>query len=165
LTVREAVPADSEAVAELLDELGYPVPAREAAARLGRAGGERVLVAESGGRLLGLVAVAVAWHLPHAAPLARITALVVAGRARGRGVARRLMASAEALAAAAGCEGVELTSALRPDRAAAHRLYDSLGYERTSHRFWRPLHGPVKEGDSGVPGVDTGSRRYPPPGL
>lgn len=165
MIVRDAAPADAEAVAALLGELGYPTPAAEAAARLGRSGGERVLIAERGGRPVGLVALAVAWQLHHAAPVARITALVVTAPARGGGVARRLMERAEELALAAGCEGVELTSARRPDRRAAHRLYEWRGYERTSHRFWRPLPGPLRERDTGDLRVDTGARRCQPPAL
>ncbi|HEY7202236.1 MAG TPA: GNAT family N-acetyltransferase [Candidatus Dormibacteraeota bacterium] len=143
-TVRDAEPADAAGVAALLRELGYPTSPAETARRLAR-GGERVLVAESPagpGGVVGLAALTIGWQLPHARPLARVTALVVATAARGGGVGRALMARAEALAAEAGCDGVELTSALRPERAAAHRLYESLGYERTSARFWRPLPSP-----------------------
>jgi ribosomal protein S18 acetylase RimI-like enzyme len=43
------------------------------------------------------------------------------------------MAHAEALAAAEGCEFVELTSAA--DRAEAHAFYRAIGYEATSVRF------------------------------
>ena len=129
-------------MAALLGELGYPTTAADAAGRLAREGpgGERVLVAEAAdGHVVGLAALTIGWQLPHARPLARVTALVVAPAARGGGVGRALLARAEALAVEAGCEGLELTSALRPERAAAHRLYESLGYERTSARFWRPL--------------------------
>jgi len=129
-------------VAALLGELGYPTTAADAAGRLAREGpgGERVLVAEAAdGHVVGLAALTIGWHLPHARPLARVTALVVAERARGRGTARALLARAEELAAGAACEGVELTSALTPERAAAHRLYESLGYVRTSARFWHEL--------------------------
>jgi len=89
--------------------------------------------------VVGLAALATGWQLPHARPLARVTALVVRASARGRGAGRRLMARAEQLAREAGCEGVELTSGLGPDREAAHRLYEALGYRRTSYRFCHRL--------------------------
>jgi hypothetical protein len=44
-----------------------------------------------------------------------------------------------------GCEGVELTSGLRPEREAAHAFNLGFGFERTSYRYWLPLD----------PGVDT----------
>jgi GNAT superfamily N-acetyltransferase len=140
LTIREAAPADGGVVAELLGKMARPCTPAEAAARLGRPG-ERVLLAEAGDRAVGLAALTVGTHLSHARPLARVTALVVRPEARRGGVGRLLMARAEALAAEEDCDGVELTSGLRPEREAAHRFYESLGYERTSYRFWRPLPG------------------------
>jgi len=138
VTVRDATPDDAPAAAELLEELGYPVSAGEARARLARAG-ERVLLAESAGRALGLLALAVQPLITHSRPVARITAMVVRDGARRAGVGRRLLERAEELARAGGCPGIELTSALRPERAAAHRFYEARGYERTSYRFWRSL--------------------------
>lgn len=138
MTIRPAAPEDARAIAELLADLGYPTSAEEAAARLGRHG-EQVLLAEAEGRVLGLLALGVGAMLQHAGPLARVNSLVVRRSGRGRGVGRALMARAEALALTAGCEGVELTSAIRPGREAAHRFYQALGYERTSYRYWRSL--------------------------
>ena len=34
-----------------------------------------------------------------------------------------------------------LTSGIRPEREAAHRFYEALGYERTSYHFHRTLGG------------------------
>jgi GNAT superfamily N-acetyltransferase len=138
VTVRDATPADAVAVAGLLGELGHPTSASEAARRLHRPG-ERVVLAESDGRAVGLTALTVGQQVSRSGPVARVTALVVSETARGRGVGRRLMARAEELAREAGCEGIELTSGLRPEREAAHRFYEAIGYERTSYRFWRPL--------------------------
>ena len=76
----------------------------------------------------------------NAAPVMRVTALVVDGRARGRGVGKRLMEHAEHLAAAAGCGAVELTSAV--GRVEAHAFYCSIGYEANSVRFRKALDGP-----------------------
>jgi len=140
VTVRDATAADAADVAGLLGELGYPTTAAEAADRLGRNDG-RVLLAESDGRVVGLAVLAVASQLHHAAPTARVTALVVGEPARGRGAGRRLMARAEELAREAGCHVIELTSGIRPEREAAHRFYEALGYERTSYHFHRTLGG------------------------
>ena len=138
MRIRDATPADAAAVAALLGELGYPTTAGEAAERLRRPG-ERVLLAESDGSTLGLASLTVGSLVQYAAPVARLTALVVTEAARGRGTGRRLIARAEELAREAGCDGIELTSGIRPERQAAHRFYEALGYERTSYRFWRPL--------------------------
>jgi ribosomal protein S18 acetylase RimI-like enzyme len=140
--IRDGGPRDAPEIAALLGELGYPIDSSMAAARLLRRT-ERVLLAEERGSALGLVAVGVSTTLTHARPVGRLTALVVREGARGRGVGRALVLEALRLAAAAGCEGLELTSGLGPERAAAHRFYESLGFERTSYRFWLSLSRPA----------------------
>jgi hypothetical protein len=74
------------------------------------------------------------------APVMRVTALVVDGRPRRRGVGKLLMDHAEHLAATAGCEAVELTSAV--GRTEAHAFYRSIGYEANSLRFRKMLASP-----------------------
>lgn len=137
-SVRDAAPADAADVAELLGQLGYPTSAAEARVRLAT-GDERVLLAEVGGRVLGLLAVTTRRSITHAHPVARVTAMVVRDSARRQGVGRLLMDSAARLALAEGCESIELTSGIRPERDAAHRFYRSLGYEPSSYCFWRRL--------------------------
>ncbi|HKF78003.1 MAG TPA: GNAT family N-acetyltransferase, partial [Candidatus Dormibacteraeota bacterium] len=102
-------------MAGLLGELGYPATPERVRDRLGRPG-ERLLLAELDGQPVGLLSLTVLHHVTHARPLARVVAMVVRARARRGGVGRALMERAEALARAAGCEGVELTSANSPER-------------------------------------------------
>jgi ribosomal protein S18 acetylase RimI-like enzyme len=54
-------------------------------------------------------------------------------------VGKLLMERAEQIGSAAGCEFVELTSAM--DRAEAHAFYRSIGYKPNSLRFRKPLVG------------------------
>ena len=75
--------------------------------------------------------------LQYASPVVRVTALVVEHPARHHGVGRLLMEHAEQIGSAAGCEFVELTSAM--NRAEAHAFYRSIGYEPNSFRFRKPL--------------------------
>lgn len=138
--VREASTADEAQIATLLLELGYVVPAHLVGDRLRRFAENDhrwVLVAEEGGRLIGMLAVS--WHewLCHERPLARITELVVTSTARGQGVGRMLIEEAAALATRRGCELIELTTALR--RHEAHAFYEAAGFERTSYRYARSL--------------------------
>jgi GNAT superfamily N-acetyltransferase len=136
--IRDAVPDDAVDVADLLCQLGHPADVGQAAERL-RHLEERALVVEAGGRLVGLITVARLRFLGEELPVARVTALVVRDSARGTGVGRALMARAAEIAAEWGCGSVELTSGIRAEREAAHRFYESIGYRRTSYRFWRPL--------------------------
>lgn len=139
ITVRDAEAPDAPAVAELLTELGAPGVDGEEAARRLRRGAERVLLAFAGGQPAGLVALMRSLYLGHAEPALHVTAMVVAPAFRRAGVGRRLMAEAARVARESGCDGVELTSALTPQREAAHAFYVALGYERTSYRYWLPL--------------------------
>jgi len=138
LTLRPAVVTDAGVVAGLLGHLGYPMSAEEALARLNREHA-RVILCVAAGEALGLLELTLQHHITHARPVARVTAIVVRDSARRHGVGRLLMEHAAELARAQGCEGVELTSGIRPDRQDAHRFYEALGYERTSYRFWHPL--------------------------
>jgi ribosomal protein S18 acetylase RimI-like enzyme len=77
------------------------------------------------------------WMLQYERPVLRVTALVVDGGARRRGIGKLLMQRAEALAVAAGCEFVEVTSAA--NRGDAHAFYRAIGYEANSLRFRKPV--------------------------
>ncbi|MFZ0215303.1 MAG: GNAT family N-acetyltransferase [Candidatus Dormiibacterota bacterium] len=139
IAVREAGPDDAAAVAELLTQLGaVGVDPAEAERRLAR-GAERVLLAVADGRPAGLVAVMRSLYLGHAEPSAHVTAMVVGDAFRRRGIGRRLMVAAAEAGRSMGCAGIELTSALTPQREAAHAFYAALGYQRTSYRYWLPL--------------------------
>jgi ribosomal protein S18 acetylase RimI-like enzyme len=139
LRIRRADSVDGEALAPLLDELGFPSPADAIAERISSLSrsGEPVLVAKLGDEIVGVIT----WHVtnvlhrPH--PVGRITTLVVAASARKKGVGRALVEAAEARLKQRGCGLVEVTSNMK--LRAAHAFYRHLGFERTSYRFARPL--------------------------
>lgn len=137
IEVRPATAADAAAVVRLLGQLVNREIAREEIGerlrRLSATGADPVFLACDNGVAIGLMALHFAPILHYARPALRITELVVDRRHRRRGVGRRLIAQAEHEAAAAGCEIIELTSAL--DRADAHAFYRSLGFEANSLRF------------------------------
>lgn len=142
ITIRHATPHDAAAVRILLGQLGYPCTEEEAATRLASLGEtltDPVLLAHDGTRPLGLIALHWAPVLNMAAPLARITAMVVDDAARGLGLGRQLVDTGAALARAAGCDLLELTTGLQ--RADAHAFYEALGFTRTSLRYVRKLGG------------------------
>ena len=140
IEVRACTPDDAVAVRTLLGELGYAVSLRQATKHvqeLSKTGADPIFVAVADGQVLGLLAAHLYRMLQYASPIVRVTALVVDRLARRRGVAKLLMERAEQIGAAAGCELVELTSAM--DRAEAHAFYRSIGYEPNSLRFRKPL--------------------------
>jgi GNAT superfamily N-acetyltransferase len=136
IEVRDATAADAVMVAALLTELGHPIEAAAVPERLARVrgeGGAAFLAADGAGRPLGLVSVAAHSVLHAAGPVALITALIVTGEARGRGVGRRLIAAAKGWATARGCVRLTVTSGEhRPD---AHAFYPACGLPYTGRRF------------------------------
>ena len=139
ITVRPAMMADAEAISGLLGELEHPTSPGEVAIRLPGllAAGDEVLLAELSGRVVGLLGLHVTSVLHRAAPLGRITSLVVTVEARGRGVGRALVAAAEARMRQRGCGYAEVTSHGR--RTEAHTVYERLGYAKTHVRLWKTL--------------------------
>ncbi|WP_152365770.1 GNAT family N-acetyltransferase [Microlunatus speluncae] len=144
MQIRPAQPADAAAVTALLEQLGYPQDGESTtAARIqGWADDQSsaAYVAEADGDVLGVVAVHLCPFFERNGHWARIVALVVSHKARGRGIGGLLVAATEEFAAEHGCERMEVTSSNYRDDA--HGLYRSRGYlDQTprSSRFIRDL--------------------------
>jgi ribosomal protein S18 acetylase RimI-like enzyme len=93
-----------------------------------------VFVARRDGEIIGMLTLVV-FPLPSGVR-ARIEDVVVDEKARGQGVGRALTAAAIQAATRHGVRTLDLTS--RPDRVAANRLYERLGFrprESTVYRF------------------------------
>jgi GNAT superfamily N-acetyltransferase len=136
VAVRSAHLDDAAQLARLFNQLGYPQTKETLRGRLESVLADPradVLVADDGG---GVVGAATYFLVPVAhddRPWCRITTLVVDDAHRGRGVGQVLVAAAETAAREASCSRIEATSALH--RTEAHRLYERLGYGRTSEHF------------------------------
>jgi ribosomal protein S18 acetylase RimI-like enzyme len=138
LVLRDARPGDAEALAALIRALGYEVTAADVRKRLAllKKAGQFVLIADRGG-VIGVLTSSTMHVLHRPRPVGRISMMVVAEAARGRGVGAALVSEAEARLAAAGCGLIEVTSNAK--RLRAHAFYERLGYERTSLRFAKTL--------------------------
>ena len=141
LLIREAIAADAQAIARMIDELGYAVAADDVTARLGmvEAAGQAVRVAEIDGQVVGCLSTSTMHVLHRPAPVGRISMMVVDERFRSRGIGAQMVEAAESMLAAKGCQLIEVTSNLR--RADAHRFWERIGYERTSARFAKQVRG------------------------
>lgn len=137
MRIRAAGIDDSALLLPLLHELGYPGTLQSVSAQMAIYAGSnasRVLVADGeAGRLAGLIAGHLIPLLHQPGNLGRITALVVARDARGRGVGTALLAAIERWFAAQNCLRHEVTSG--DQRAAAHRFYACRGYVSDERRF------------------------------
>ena len=139
LTIRDVRPDDAHAVAGLLTQLGYPTEPGAVEGRLERLHvvGDRVVVAELDGQVVGLAHLQVTPAIERDRPAAKLGALVVDGAHRGQGIGRALVGAAEAEARLRGCELFFLTTAEQRDDA--HAFYESLGLELTGRRYARTL--------------------------
>ena len=121
--------------------LDWRPPELSDAALAGAAPGELVLVAEAAGELVGALAAAIrdTPRSPSMTPCRRLhlETLVVAQRARRRGVGRALMAAVEAQARRLGARQVVLT--VWEGNPAASDFYRALGYATVSQVLARDL--------------------------
>lgn len=123
-----------EAFARLIPQLSaVPPPTAGDLAAIVGAPGSVLLVARDGATIVGALALTL-YRIP-TGQMARIDDVVVDERARGHGVGEALTHEALAIARAAGARSVNLTS--RPERAAANRLYERLGFERVTTNVYR----------------------------
>jgi GNAT superfamily N-acetyltransferase len=138
-TIRDAGAADAGAIARLLTQLGYPSDADAVANRLDRLRvvGDRVVVAEVDGEVVGLAHLQVSPGLERDRPVAKLGGLVVDEQHRRRGVGRALAEAMEQEARLRGCELLFLTTA--EGRDDAHAFYESAGFELTGRRYSRTL--------------------------
>jgi N-acetylglutamate synthase-like GNAT family acetyltransferase len=138
-TIRDARPDDADAIARLLGQLGYPTEPAAVPARLERLRivGDRLVVAELDGEVVGLAQLHVSPTMALERPAAKIDGIVVDESCRGQGIGRMLIEAMEAEARARGCPLLYLTTATR--RNEAHEFYRRVGFEETGKRFGKSL--------------------------
>ena len=143
-TVREARPADFDALLRLLDGMDESMYGGRghAAERDVRSlydsvladPDQRLLVAEEGGRLAGSAHLMVLRHFGRSLSRSGVVEGVVVDPAyRRAGVGAALMRAVADAARAAGCYKLALTSNLA--RTGAHRFYSRLGWKRTHYGY------------------------------
>lgn len=134
--IRLAELNDSQNLAELCGELGYPTRLEDAARRLKdilvNPVNEALLAAVVEDQVVGWVHVLRVNFLGSEA-FAEIGGLVVHPAYRGRGVGKALMSAAEDWAHRAGLSAVKLRS--NTLRTEAHIFYENLGYQRIKSQF------------------------------
>jgi GNAT superfamily N-acetyltransferase len=165
MRIRPARTAD--AIGELLGQLGYPQDSPAVRIQTWLDDPACAVYVADDGEVQGVIAVQLCRFFERDGVWARITALVVSDRVRGRGVGSQLIAAAESFAADHGCVRMEVTSADRRDDA--HKFYRGRGYtDQTgkSSRFLRdlPASAPAREGSDNPScwGLSVGIRAQNP---
>jgi ribosomal protein S18 acetylase RimI-like enzyme len=130
-----------QAIGRLLPQLSRSAGAldRDAVASIVECPTNTVFVARGDGEIIGMLTLVM---FPLLSGLrARIEDVVVDESARGRGVGRALTEAAIRRATRHGARTIDLTS--RPDRVAANRLYERLGFRRRESTVYRLQNGPT----------------------
>jgi GNAT superfamily N-acetyltransferase len=130
--IRSARPEDGRAVGKLLDELGYPNTQAFIAAQIRKFAhrkNSRILVAECGKKVIGVLALYFIPQLALAGDFARITYFIVSSEHCRSGIGRKLIDAAEALAYKRNCDRIEVHCHVR--RTEAHQFYIRRQYEES----------------------------------
>lgn len=140
--IRAAADSDAEAIVALWTEAyfdegegGRDTPYARADFEQTRAAAAHLLVAETDGAVVGVIALLAPDEPSRAVALegeAELARLVVSAAARRQGIGRALANRCAELAQSEGWPTISLWS--RPYQRAGHRLYESLGYRRQPER-------------------------------
>jgi ribosomal protein S18 acetylase RimI-like enzyme len=140
LAIRKAAVTDSEPIARLVTELGYPTSASQMERRLEAILNDddyHTLVACDGGDIVGFVGTRSGPLYEDEGLYGQIMALAVAPNHQRRGVGRMLMQSAESRLVERGVRIVVVSSGNH--RADAHAFYENSGYSFTGRRYKKSL--------------------------
>ena len=139
--IRRARASDREDLARLSTQLGYPMSAEEAQARMAEIvnhADHALFVAESEGRVVGWLQVSVP-RIFEAPRQAEIAGLVVDEDARGRGIGSALLEAAQAWACERECSALRVRSNILRERAHAFYRRAGFGEIKTQRVFEKPL--------------------------
>jgi GNAT superfamily N-acetyltransferase len=139
--IREMTAGDTDRVAVLAGELGYPVESDVLGRRFSALTGgdtEVIYVAEQDGDVVGWIHLREFYDLLEE-PTMEIRGLVVDARCRGAGIGQVLVEAGERRAGERGIARMRVTSNIVRERA--HRFYERLDYARvkTSYYFVKLL--------------------------
>lgn len=140
IAVRDATIADSEAMARLVSDLGYPTSSRQMYMRLEsilRDGDYHTLVACDGDRIVGFIGTRIGPLYESDRLYGQIMALAVARDWQRRGVGRLLVQAAESILSQDGARVFVVTSGNH--RTDAHAFYEKNGYTFTGRRYKKPV--------------------------
>lgn len=144
IVVREILPKDAEAVAELSGQLGYASSASEMKDRiegmLPLESDHLVLVACDGDETVGWIEAEIVQHLQSPAHTL-ITGLVVSERARSLGIGKKLCFEVERWSLGRGVPVIRVTSRMTRERAHQFYLREGFTQTKTSAVFEKILAG------------------------
>jgi ribosomal protein S18 acetylase RimI-like enzyme len=140
IAVRDATIADSDGIARLVTDLGYPTSSSQMYVRLEpilRDEDFRTLVACDGDRIVGFIGTRLGPLYESDDPYGQIMALAVARDRQRGGVGGVLLQAAESILIQRGARVLVVTSGNH--RTEAHAFYEKNGYTFTGRRYKKSL--------------------------
>ncbi len=134
--IRAATIADSDQIARLVSELGYPTSSSQQRARLARVLDDedyRTLVGCEGEQIVGFIGTRVGFLYEGDEPYGQIMAFVIGMAYQRRGIGGQLLQAAESILTDQGARVLIVTTANH--RAQAHAFYEKNGYTFTGRRY------------------------------
>ena len=129
--IREPAITDSNILASLSEQLGYPIKSRDMEKNIilySSIPFHKAWVAEIENIVIGYIAVAITHYFHRQGSFLRIIAIVVDQHYRKLGVGKKLMQIAEDYAGQMKCSHIELSSGIHRAKLGSHDFYKSLDY-------------------------------------
>lgn len=136
--IRSYKAADLAAIADLMEDLGYPSTVAEMQRRMDVIESNpfcHTFVAELDGQVVGMIGIRISTNYEVDDVVTYISALVVNKELQGRGIGKQLIRYVEDWSIRNGSSILYLTSGIKVERKAAHEFYKRLGFEITGYRF------------------------------
>ncbi|MBE2166403.1 GNAT family N-acetyltransferase [Acinetobacter oleivorans] len=140
MNIRTAKWEDTQAICDLLKQMGYPQPLtliQEKFEILHNDANSQILVAEEKGKICGFLSLYFIPQIALEGDFAKICYLCVDENMRSKGVGRLLLQEAEQQAKRRGCDRMELHSGVQ--RPLAHQFYLREGYIEAPKYFRKAL--------------------------
>ena len=140
---RDATLEDTQAIALLLSDLGYPASIDAIRLRykdlFDHNDYKTLLAIDNYGLVIGMVGMLQSLSYEHSGKYVRILAMVVSKESRNKGIGKLLINEAELWAKEIGVDTIVLNSGNRQERQDAYIFYQKMGFEIKSSGFIKKL--------------------------
>ncbi len=142
IQIRNAQLSDAEAIAQLINQLGYPTSAAQMKKRLESIAQEkkyRTLVAVNNQLVVGVLGMSINLFWEQDGSYVRVQVLVASESHRGQGIGKLLMQNCEAWAKEINATAIYLNCGNRAERERAHLFYKQIGFAHKSSGYVKTL--------------------------